>query len=123
MGAGWYPRLERFLVHGEVEHHFPREIQMIRYALRIAVDHCLLKARLVRGNAKFRRHDVAMEAAGITACQETPWSQDLDCKNSIERLGGEYDLESRGPAFSYTAATGDNAPTPQASTNVTLCWF
>ena len=44
-------------------------------------------------------------------------------RNSTERLGGEYGLESRGSALSYTAAVGDNISTPQASVNVVLCWF
>ena len=47
---------------------------------------------------KVRWHTV-MEAAGMNGCQGTPWSEELDDKDSMERLGGEYDLESRGSSF------------------------
>ena len=36
-----------FLVGGGLEHHFSREGQAIRYAVRIAVDSHIPKARLV----------------------------------------------------------------------------
>ena len=43
-------------------------------------------------------------------------------RESIDWLGGEYDLEWRESIFSCTAAAG-NTSTPQASTNVVLCCY
>ena len=42
MFAGWYPRLERVfpVVDDDLEHDFPREVQVIRYVVRITVDRC-----------------------------------------------------------------------------------
>ena len=70
---------------------------------------------------KVRR--LAAIAAGVNECQGTPWSEELDGKKLHGALGGDYDLESRGFAYSYTAAAEDNTSTPQASANVVLCWF
>ena len=42
----------------------------------------------------------------MNGCQGTPWSEELRslmARNSTERLGGEYDPESRESAFSCTA--------------------
>ena len=39
-----------------------------------------------------------------------------------QELGGRYGLESRGSAKTKSAAEY-NTSTPQASTNVVLCWF
>ena len=36
-----------------------------------------------------------MKAAGMNGCQGTPWSEELDVKDSIERLGDENDVELR----------------------------
>ena len=44
--------------------------------------------------------------------QGTSRSKELDGKDSIERLGGEYHQESRGPAFSCTAAAGAKTAFP-----------
>ena len=43
-----------------------------------------------------------MKTTGINECQETPWGKEFDGKELRGALGGEYDLESRGFAFSCT---------------------
>ena len=62
-----------------------------------------LKPDWFEGAVKVRRQ-AAMEATGMNGCQGTPWSEKLDGKDSIERLGGKYDLKSRGSAFYCTAS-------------------
>ena len=46
------PEAEAFLVIRGLVHHFPNRDQEIRYAVRIAVDRCFLKASLIRGSCK-----------------------------------------------------------------------
>ena len=46
-----------------------------------------------------------MKAAGVSGCQGTPWSKELDGKDLREALGGECDLEPRGSAVSCTSST------------------
>ena len=62
------------------------------YVLRLIV--ISPKPGWFEGTIKVRRHE-AMEAARITEYQGTPWSEELDGKDSIEWLGVEYDLESK----------------------------
>ena len=61
----------------------------VRYEqlVHFAVDHCFLHSQ-VGLNMPCR----SMRAGGVSACQETPWSEKLDGKGA---LGGGCDLESR----------------------------
>ena len=63
-----------------------------------------------------------METAGINYVKERHGERSLMARNSIERLGGEYDLESRASAFSCTPGQ-ESTQLSQASTNVVLLWF
>ena len=54
-----------------------------------------------------------MEAGGINGCQERHGARRLMARNSMKRLRGEYDLESRGSAFYCTpSAAGANTALP-----------
>ena len=58
--------------------------------VRIAVDRCFLHNQTDL-NMSYR----STRAGGVSACQETPWSEELDGKELHEALGGECDLELR----------------------------
>ena len=100
-----------------------REGQAIRYDVRIEVDRSFLKRGWFRGAVKVRRHE-AIEAVGITDVKERHGSRSLMARNSTERLGGEYDLESRGSAFSCASEKESIYQLPKhLQINVVLCWF
>ena len=60
--------------------------------VRIAVDRCFPRSQADTGN---RQSSTArgMKAAGMSGCQGTPWSEELDGKELHGALGGEYDQE------------------------------
>ena len=68
--------------------------------VRIAVDRCFLCSQTGL-NIPCR----SMRAGGVSACQETPWSLEVDDKELHGALGGEYDLELTGSTVSCTSST------------------
>ena len=94
LGAGWYPRLERVLVDGRLEHHFPREVQ----ATRLRRTYCgrSLYLRSQAGSNKPPESDgTRLCELWMNGCQGTPWSEKLDGKDFHGALGGKCHLESR----------------------------
>ena len=77
LGAGWYPRLERFWQMDDLEHNFPKERTSDSYVLQL-IDVPPI-ARLLRGAVKIRQHEI-MCAMGKNGCYGTPWSEELDGK-------------------------------------------
>ena len=57
--------------------------------VRIAVDRCFPYGESPKLNRT--RH----ESCGVSGCQGTPWSEELDGKELYGALGGEGDLETR----------------------------
>ena len=101
----------------DLEYHFPREVQAIRYAVRIiAVDHCFPEPRVIPGSpiSQTARGD---GAAGMKGCQGTPWSEELDAEELYGAAGGDYDLEPRGSIFSCIRSQLNPSKHPQ------IMWF
>ena len=126
MGAGWYLRLERFvLVDGEPGISFYKRGTSVSLRRKFCGRSLSLRSQAVSKKPKkqFRRH-AAMEAAGMNGYQGTPWSEELDGKelDGAERLDGGYDLEPREQTPSCTSQQ-KSTQLSRASTNVALCWF
>ena len=51
-----------------------------------------------------------MQAGGVSKCQGTPWSEELDGKELHGALRGECDLDLKGFTVSCTSSTS-NQPT------------
>ena len=86
----------------DLERPFPREVQAIRYAVRIVVDCCLPEGRMIRGSRKRQPARSSGSCGDKTHVKERHRARSLMARNSAERLSGEYDLEPRGSTFSCT---------------------
>ena len=61
---------------------------------------------------------------GMNGCQGTPWSEELDGKELRGALGGERDLELRGPTVSWDIVDrGLTHLSTPSTTSVVLCCF
>ena len=120
MGAGWYPRLEQFWQKDDLKYYFPREVQAIRCTECTVVDRCLSAARCFEEAGKIRRLAV-MKAAGVSRCQETPWSVEPNGKELHGAAGSEYDQEPRESAVPCTWSTrSQHNPFKRLQKNVVL---
>ena len=83
----------------DFEYNFPREVQAIRYTVRIVVDRCSSRGQADTGSRRSPTAecyvscgDKCMSGNAMEEGAEWQW-------NSTERLGGEYDLEPRRSIF------------------------
>ena len=119
LGAEWYSRLERFWQKEDLECHFPREVQAIRYVLRSIV--VSPESGWFEGVAKVRQH-AAMEAAGMRVCQGMPWSKKLNGKK-FHGVAWWQVRSGVGWIRSFLHTSEESTQLSRASTNVVLCWF
>ena len=119
LGVKKVPETEAFRWTNDVEYQFPREVQSIRYVVRIiTVSGCFSKARLIPGS-RISQAARGYGVAGMKGCQSMPWSEELDGKELHGAAWWRRSGAEKTHFFLYTKSTQPF----RASTNVMLCWF